>query len=235
MRLTNSTNSPTVGSVHARGGLLRERAYTELKKLILTGQLAKTPFLSSRKLAEQLGMSNTPVRSAVERLETEGLLSIGPQRGIVLNELTTQEIVDHFELRQSLETLVVRKLAGRVGPDQVAELRANVESHQASLDAGDIEQYIARDGDFHLLLAEFSGNADVERVLRQLRDRIYRVVLRVIEHVPGRMRETIDEHRQIVELIEAGDASRASEVMTNHLRAGFKALVPGFREEDLAF
>ncbi len=230
-----SANSSIVDKVHSRGGLLRERAYTELKKLILSGQLANTPFLSSRKLAEDLGMSNTPVRSAVERLEAEGLLSIGPQRGIVLNELTTQEIVDHYELRQSLETLVVRKLAGRVSPEQVAELRANVLSHQASLDTGDIEQYIARDGDFHLLLAEFSGNADVERVLRQLRDRIYRVVLRVIEHVPGRMRESLDEHRLILKLIEAGDAARASAVMTQHLRDGLKAVVPGFREEDITF
>lgn len=233
--MLTSGSTPSTTKNHSTRGLLRERAYADVKRLILSGQLAKVPFLSSRKLAEVLGMSNTPIRSAVERLEAEGLLSIGPQRGIVLNELTTQEIVDHFELRQALETLVVRKLAGRLSPEQVVLLRDNIQSHQTSLNAGDIEQYIARDGEFHLLLAGFSGNADVERVLQLQRDRIYRVVLRVIEHVPGRIRESLDEHRQILEFIQAGDAVRAIAIMTHHLRSGVKAILPGCRDEDLPF
>ncbi len=208
-------------------GLLRERAYLELKQLILNGQLAKMPFLSERKLAKRLGMSNTPVRSAVERLEVEGMLSIGPQQGIVVRELSDNEIVDHFEIRESLETLVVRKLSGRLTPQQVDELRANVADHLRSLEAGDMPRYITLDGDFHVLLAEFSGNADVERVLRQLRDRIFRVVLRVIEHAPKRMRESIDEHRELVELLASGETSAAQEVMVRHLRGGLKATLPG--------
>jgi DNA-binding GntR family transcriptional regulator len=216
----------------SRDGLLRERAYIELKKLIVSGELGKTPFLSTRNLAKHLGMSLTPVRSAIERLETEGLLSIGPQRGVVVNELTTSEIVDHFEIRQALETLVMRKLAGRLHADQAQELRSNVAAHQASLTAGDIEQYIMLDGSFHLLLAEFSGNADIERVLRQLRDRIFRIVLRVIEHVPDRMCASIDEHRQIVDLLTDGDATRAADVMKQHLRGGLKAIVPGYQPQD---
>ncbi len=161
----NFANSQIVVTEPSRGGLLRQNAYFELKKLILSGVLGKTPFLSTRSLAKRLEMSLSPVRSAVERLETEGLLSIGPQRGIVVNELTTKEIVDHFEIRQALETLVVRKLAGRLSAEQAEELRANVAAHDASLVAGDIEQYITLDGSFHLLLAEFSGNADIERSL----------------------------------------------------------------------
>jgi DNA-binding GntR family transcriptional regulator len=209
-------------------GLLRYRAYWELKDLILRGRLAQTPFLSTRTLAKQLQMSLSPVRSAVERLETEGLLSIGPQRGIVVNELTTSEIVDHFEIRQALETLVVRKLAGRLSAEQATELHANLAAHQAGMPSQGLEGYIARDSEFHLLLAEFSGNADIERVLRQLRDRIFRVVLRVIEHVPQRMQESIDEHRQIVACLLSGDGGQAADVMIRHLQAGLKSLVPGY-------
>jgi DNA-binding GntR family transcriptional regulator len=228
----NSTNSQIAVAEPSGGGLLRDLAYSELKKLILCGEFTKTPFLSTRSLAKRLEMSLSPVRSAVERLETEGLLSIGPQRGIVVNELTSTEVVDHFEIRQALETLVVRKLAGRLSTEQAEELHANVALHEASLETGDIEQYITLDGNFHLLLAEFSGNADIERVLRQLRDRIFRVVLRVIEHVPGRMRASIDEHRQIVDLLTDGDAARAADVMTQHLRGGLKAIVPGYQTQD---
>jgi DNA-binding GntR family transcriptional regulator len=222
-----------VGQASPGTGLLREQAYQQLKVLVLSGQLAKMPFLSERGLAKHLGMSNTPVRSAVERLELEGMLSIGPQRGIEVRELSPDEIVDHFEIRQSLETLVVRKLAGRLSREQADALHANVAAHEAGLQAGDIQEYITRDGDFHLLLAEFSGNADVERVLRQLRDRIFRVVLRVIEHVPRRMRESVDEHRRIVDLLLEGDAEGASKLMTQHLRGGLKAIVPSFQEDDI--
>ena len=218
-----------------RGNLLRDQAYENLKSLILSGQLGKMPFLSARSLAQQLEMSATPVRSAVERLEAEGFLSIGPQRGITLRELTTEEIADQYELRQALESLVLRKLAGKLKPEQKTALRENLAAHEASLKAKDVQEYIALDGDFHLLLAEFCGNADVERVLRQLRDRIYRVVLRVIEHMPGRVRKSIAEHRRIVTCLETGDADGAVAVLTEHLRGGLKALVPSYREEEIAF
>lgn len=215
-------------AVPAGNGLLRDRAYSELKNLILRGQLAKSPFLSTRSLAKHLQMSLSPVRSAVERLETEGLLSIGPQRGIFVNELTTAEIVDHYEIRQALETLVLHKLAGRLSAEQAAELHANLATHEASLQSQDIEAYISRDSEFHLLLAEFSGNADIERVLQQLRDRIFRVVFRVIEHVPQRMQESIDEHRQIITCLQSGAGDQAAAVMVRHLQGGLKSLVPSY-------
>lgn len=207
--------------------LLRNRAYQEIKSLILNGQLGRTPFLSERQLARQLGMSNTPVRSAVERLELEGLLTIGARRGLVVEELTDREIVDHFEIRRALESLVVGKLAGRLGPERAAALRANVDAYEAALEAGDMPAFIALDGEFHLRLAEFCGNADVGRVLRQLRDRIFRVVVRVIRHTPERPRASVREHRAIIDRIEAGDADAAVAAMTGHLRAGLEALVPG--------
>jgi DNA-binding GntR family transcriptional regulator len=189
------------------------------------------PFVSERGLAKTLGMSNTPVRSAVERLELEGMLSIGPQRGIRVRELSSEEIVDHFEIRHALETLVLRKLAGRLTTEQTDALYQNIAAHEASLLAGDIQQYITLDGDFHLLLAEFSGNSDVERVLRQLRDRIFRVIMRVIEHFPQRLRDGLEEHRQILDLLVEGDAKLATKLMTQHLGRGLKSLVPGYQED----
>jgi len=230
--MPNTAPIESKAKVQSGSGLLREQAYQRLKELVLRGQLSKMPFLSERRLAKELGMSNTPVRSAVERLELEGMLSIGPQRGIQVRELSRREIVDHFEIRQSLEALVMRKVAGGLEPEQIVALDANVAAFEASVKAGDIPECIARDGDFHLLLAEFSGNADVERVLRQLRDRIFRVILRVIEHVPTRMRESVEEHRRIVRLLVAGDAKGASKLMTQHLRDGLKALVPDYQEDD---
>ncbi|MCA8997376.1 MAG: GntR family transcriptional regulator [Planctomycetaceae bacterium] len=212
--------------------LLRERAYRELKSRILGGQFERTPFLSTRGLATELGMSLSPVRSAVERLENEGLLSIGPQRGIVVTNLTTSEIMDHFEVRQALETLVVGKLARKISPGEVEQLRSNVAAYEKHLRKHQIEAFITCDSEFHLLLAEFAGNADIERVLRQLRDRIFRIVLRVIERVPQRMQASVDEHRHIVDLLEQGEGEHVALEMAEHLRRGLKTLVPGIVKDE---
>ncbi|MCA8989889.1 MAG: GntR family transcriptional regulator [Planctomycetaceae bacterium] len=212
-------------------GLLREQAYAELKSRILNGQLSETPFLSTRSLAKCLEMSLSPVRSAVERLETEGLLSVGPQRGIVINDLTTKEIVDHYEIREALECAVVRKIAGQLSRSQLKDLRATIAAQKICLREGDIGQYIVLDSEFHLLLASYSGNADIERVLQQLRDRIFRVVMRVVQHVPRRLRESIAEHQQIIDLLATQDGAQAAEVMSLHLRRGLQTFVPTLPEE----
>lgn len=205
---------------------LKEQAYLRLRDLVLSGEMAEIPFLSERKLAQRLGMSNTPVRSAVERLEQEGILTIGPQKGIAVRELTDREIRDHYEIREAVEVLVVRKLAGRLTTDQLSELRANVDAMEARLEAGEMHEFITLDGDYHLLLAACAGNADVEQLLLRLRNRIFRVITRVIQHVPHRLRPSVDEHRRIIDLLERGDADGAAAVMSDHLRLGLQALLP---------
>src|SRR5690349_10880032 len=94
--------------------LLREEAYRALKALLITSHRPPEPFLSERKLARQLGMSNTPIRSAIERLEAEGFITISPQQGILVRELTSKEIADQYEIRQVLESFVLQQLAGRL-------------------------------------------------------------------------------------------------------------------------
>lgn len=210
----------------ARKALLRDRAYFELKSRILGGQFDQG-FLSTRSLASDLGMSLSPVRSAVERLEHEGFLRIGPQRGILVNDLTIREMTDHFEIREALESLVVSKLAVGIEGQQIAELRENVRVYERLRERGQIAAFVACDSEFHLLLAAFAGNAEIERVLGQLRDRIVQTVTRVIRYVPERMQASIDEHHQIIDLIEQGDGAKAAEFMKEHLRRGSRTLVPG--------
>lgn len=221
-RATATRKKPPAGN-----GLLKEQAYHQLRELILSGKLSDEPFVSERMLAKQLGMSNTPVRSAIERLEQDGMIEIGPQRGIVVRELSISEIVNHFEIREALEPFIVSKLAGRLSREQVKELRANQTALEKSIKAGNVREFVRLDDDFHQLLAEFSGNADIERVVRQLRDRIFRVISRIVEHIPNRIRETGEEHRQIIRALVDGDGNRAAKLMRQHLERGLRGLAPG--------
>ena len=159
--------------------LLKERAYAEIKRLILDGKLAPGSFLAERQLAGQLGMSKTPVRSALERLESEGFVSISPQQGAIVRDLSVHQIADQYEIRTALETFVVRSLSGRLTPAQIQSLRSNLQAQHANLAAGDVERGVALDEEFHALFCEFLGNQEILRVMGQLRDKVHRVITEV--------------------------------------------------------
>src|SRR5262249_4846455 len=131
--------------------LMKERAYAEIKRSILGGTFQPGSFVAERQLADHLGMSKTPVRAALERLEAEGFITIPPQQGIVIRDLTVQEVADHYEIRVALETYVVRTLAGRLTPAQAERLEANLRALAAARDAHDVTRAVALDAEFHTL------------------------------------------------------------------------------------
>jgi DNA-binding GntR family transcriptional regulator len=206
-------------------GLLKERAYTELKRLILSEELAPGTFLAERQLAARLEMSKTPVRSALERLEVEGFISISPQQGAIIRDLAVNEIADQYEIRTALETFVVRTLAGRLTTEQVAHVQANLEAQRANLDGADVIRGVALDDEFHSSFIAFLGNREILRVMGQLRDKTHRVIARVFKLNPGRMASSYQEHRAIAEAIIAGDAALAARRVEQHLRVGREALL----------
>jgi DNA-binding GntR family transcriptional regulator len=207
-------------------GLLKERAYADIKRQILSGALAPGSFLAERQLAARLGMSKTPVRSALERLESEGFLSISPQQGAIVRDLSVHEIADQYEIRMALETFVARALAGKLTAEQVGLVRANLREQHANLRAGDVDRGVALDEDFHALFCEFLGNQEVLRVMGQLRDKTHRVIFRVFTINRERMVKSYDEHRGIGEAIIGGDASLAASRIEEHLRYGMEFLLP---------
>jgi DNA-binding GntR family transcriptional regulator len=218
--LTNT--SPKGG---AGRGLLKERAYAEIKRGILSGRLAPGSFLAERQLAAQLGMSKTPVRSALERLESEGFLSISPQQGAIIRDLSVPEIADQYEIRMAIEAFVVRTITGKLTPAQVGLVRANLAAQQANLAAGDVARGVALDEEFHGLFCEFLGNQEILRVMGQLRDKTHRVIFRVFTINGDRMLQSYEEHRAIAEAVLQGEAALAATRVEEHLRVGMKALL----------
>src|SRR5215216_6564500 len=100
---TRHTPAQTNGHAPLRS-LLKDRAYERIKQRLLNNDYPPGSFLSERQLAENLGMSKTPVKGALERLEAEGLISVSPQQGIVVRELSVHEIADQYEIRAVLES-----------------------------------------------------------------------------------------------------------------------------------
>jgi DNA-binding GntR family transcriptional regulator len=201
--------------------LLKDRAYQELKRLIQSNVFPPGTFLSERKLVEQLHMSKTPIRSALEQLETLGLVRVSPQQGIVVRELSVQEILDLFDLRLAIEPFLLGRLAERgLSTKQEERLQTNLEKQRKAAERADAITSTEVDIEFHLLLAEWFGNQEIVAVLRQALDKLFRSILRIWRAFPGRLNDSYQEHAGVLEALRREDSTQAVRRIEEHLRAG---------------
>ena len=177
--LNDGYDKPTSDVLATSRSLLKDKAYEVIKKKIMDEEFPPGSFLAERKLALMLGMSKTPIKSALERLANEGFVTIAPQQCVLVRDLPIDEIADQYEIRTALESYVVRGLARRITADQVEQLRASPALRRETLDTVKVEDWVELDAAFHLLLAEQFGNQAIYRVMLDLRDRMHRVITRV--------------------------------------------------------
>ena len=206
-------------------GLLKDRAYTRIRDMILRGGLPPGEMLSKRQLARQLRMSKTPIDSALDRLASEGFVAISPRQGVVVRQSSVHDLSDLFDIRLALEPFVVRKLAGRLTADQKTRLMDNLDAQAAALEARDDGGSSRLDTGFHLMLCEFLQNGEILRVMRQLRSKLDRVILQVFTLRPERLASNHREHVAIAEAVVGGRGDDAAESMERHLKVGRGYLV----------
>jgi DNA-binding GntR family transcriptional regulator len=198
---------------------LREQAYQNVKKMILNEEVPPNGFLSERNLATQFGMSKTPVRLAIARLEIEGFVRVSPQQGIVVVSLGFDEILDYIEYRLALESFVVRSLAGNINKAQATLLEESLAQHQKLiLKKGDNrEAQVYEDMAFHKLLATLKGNQQIVNAIIRQQAMLYRVAMRILEKHPTRALGSFSEHQYLVQAIKAGQKNQAVELIENHI------------------
>ncbi|MBA4065622.1 MAG: GntR family transcriptional regulator [Isosphaera sp.] len=201
-------------------GLLKDQAYDRIKQRLLSDEYPPGTFLSERQLAEGLGMSKTPVKAALERLEAEGFIAVSPQQGIVVRELSVREIADQYEIRAALESYALRTLAGTLTADQVARVRENLAAQARLRGTGDVAAGVELDAAFHTQFVEFLGNREISRALGRLREKMRQVVTRVFRLSPARIDTSHDEHVAIADAVIGGDGPRAADLVVRHLELG---------------
>lgn len=200
----------------AEGASLQDRAFGEIKDRILTGQYPPGTFLSAREIAHELQMSKTPVQGAFGRLGLAGFVTVSPQRGAVVRAPTLREILEQYDLRAALETHVVRKLANRLSKADAARLQELLEGQEAAIADADLRRYVALDAEFHVSMSEASGNRELARIMRELRDLLQRSI-----EFGWQARETgsgFKDHQEILRLVLEGDGEGAAQAVTRHLR-----------------
>ncbi|MCC8193192.1 MAG: GntR family transcriptional regulator [Deltaproteobacteria bacterium] len=205
-----------MNATEKRSSSRREEAYHQLKQAIIDQSIAPGDMVNERRLAQALGISRTPVREALQMLETERWVTVLPWRGVVVRPVTPEEVDEVFQLRLVLEPMVVEMLAGRISRSDLYSLDELLrrQGKIASPDQGG--QFIAIDQEFHLYLAEKTGNAHLLAFMTQLRDIHLRLgVETVCDH--HRFEATLREHRAVVDGLKEGNAMAAKQAMLYHI------------------
>jgi DNA-binding GntR family transcriptional regulator len=206
--------------------LLKDRAYAELKSLIQSGVYAPDTFLSERQLVEKLGMSKTPIRSALEHLEAQGLVAVSPQQGIVVKDLSAREIAELFDMRAAIEPFIVRRLAERsLTAAQSTRIKVNLKRQRGAVNAEDPRAATTLDIEFHTLLAELLDNREILGWLARCFDKLERSILRVNRLASGRLPKSQGDHAAIALCILKGRGNDAAKAMAEHLQYGRQFLL----------
>lgn len=206
-----------------------------LEQMIITGEFADGERLDEIRLAERFNVSRTPLREAFQVLAASGLVELLPRRGAFVRHPAFHEMIEMFEVMAEMEAFCGRLAARRVTPEVLAEIRETVIACEAAVEAGDTDGYYRENGRFHHLIYTASGNeflaGEAQRLHRRLQP-FRRMQLRV----RGRMGQSLTEHRQILDALEAGDSDAAETILRDHVAVQggkFNDLMASYKQSNL--
>jgi DNA-binding GntR family transcriptional regulator len=209
----------------ARQSTAAELAHARLKALIMDNLLPPGAQRLESELALQLGLSRTPVREAMVRLEQEGLIAITPRHGMRVLPIATNDMREIYAVLTSLEPMAAELLARRAVPAAGLEpLEQACTFMEAALAAQDRTAWAAADEAFHLGLAELCGNRRLSGMVMQVWDQSHRARLFTLHQRPLPARSTA-EHRRVLQAIAAGEPERAREVYRRHRQRSGEELI----------
>jgi DNA-binding GntR family transcriptional regulator len=202
---------------------LSEGVRNRLERDILSGALAPGQALDERSLADQFGVSRTPVRNAIAQLASQGLLRVVPRVGVVVPKLNIKELLSLLEMLVELEGICAKFAAHRMNASERKALRTAMQRCEAAATAGNAKAYATANQSFHEVIYGGCRNEWAATQVRSLRLRCshYR---RSRFDLPGAMEKSLLEHRAVVEAIARGDAEASRLAMSEHIAVGGKDL-----------
>lgn len=204
MHKTDASNEP-----------LAEYAYAAIRNEILAGRYAPSGRLIQDELARRLGVSRTPVREAMTRLEHEGLVKLIPRRGAIVQRVTPQDILGIYEVREELERLAVR-LAARDGHAYDMQALRRLIGHMERVDPTRVAEYYRLNRAFHVQMAAASGNAALVSALESLWDQAINFHLFAM-YSTDELRRLVTPHAVLVDAAERGDPAEMAQAVSEHI------------------
>jgi DNA-binding GntR family transcriptional regulator len=195
---------------------LRDVVFNTLRQAILRGELKPGERLMEIQLANKLGVSRTPIREAIRKLELEGLVLMIPRKGAEVADISEQSLRDVLEVRRALEELAGSLACDRIKPEQIEEMKQAEEAFRESLKSGDVTEIAEADEKFHYIIYLATGNQKLILMLNNLREQMYRYRVECLKRKELHER-LISEHQQMIELIEAKKKEETAQIIRAHI------------------
>lgn len=195
----------------------KNSVYEYLYNAIRTGEIQPGQTLTERGLAEKIGVSRTPVREAIRKLEEQGIVTHEPHKGVKVITLSVDKVAQLYDVRELLEGLAARKLAERQTPEGIGELTALIDKAQQEAVANHVHELARINSEFHLALARLSGNVYLEAIMNMLQTQIG-LMMSASLSTSGRPLQNISEHKMLIDAIRSGDGEFAESIAKHHVR-----------------
>lgn len=195
-----------------------------LREQIYQNELAPGDAIDEMALCERFGISRTPLREALKVLDSEGLIELIPRRGSFVRRMDIEELNELFPVMVVLEGLCAREAVENCATEDLQRLEKMHEKLESFAGQSDVDAYYEQNFVFHQAIQDLSGNKWLQRVIGDLRK-----VLRLARHmqltIPGRLEQSLNEHRQIMQAFKEKDPDLADHNMQNHLKQQWFSLV----------
>ena len=203
---------------------LRDVVFNTLRQAILKGEMEPGERLMEIQLAQKLGVSRTPIREAIRKLELEGLVVMIPRKGAEVAHITEKDMRDVLEVRSTLEELAVELSCKHVTPERVQELKAANKIFESAIASKDIMSIVDADVHFHDIIYSMTDNERLIQIINKLREQMYRYRLEYIKD--GRSHSIlISEHDDIIKKISSHQVDEAKAVVKQHIQNQEKGIV----------
>jgi DNA-binding GntR family transcriptional regulator len=229
-----TTTRPVLREINDMTGSLAQRVYQSLKEAIMTLGLPPGTVLRKGEICSQLGVSRSPVSEALTRLASDGLVDVVPQSATRVSYFSMSEIREGAFLREALELAAVDKVARECTTGQLAQLTRSLRLQTLLVEDEDYAGFYEADEDLHHMIMAFTGYARVGTVAATAWLQVDRA-RQLLLPTPGRILETVEEHRAVVDAIRAGDPEGARRAMQHHLRKLIVKLEPLEHEQPALF
>ena len=196
--------------------LLSQKVYRALKTEIIKGSLKPRTKLSEGKIAEQMGVSRTPVREALKELAAEGFVKMNPNQAVVVSNASVEDVQEVLQIRGVLEGLAARLATKMISEEEIKELEKYQKQMEYYTKKDDVLAFSEMDAKFHELILNVCGNNRLIQLRKNLSDQAHRYRIRSLS-VPGRLKYSQKEHQEIVEVLKRKNAEQADRLSQKHI------------------
>ncbi len=211
---------------------LADKVYAELEEDILSGKYERGENLHESALADMLGVSRTPLREAIRRLEQDGLLETIPNKGIFVRGISVDDIIDIYDIRAKIEGLAVERATRKATDEAISELEEILDLQEFYTAKGDYDKSMRMDSRFHGYIYKLCDSLPLTDILCNLHNKIQRF-RKMSFSSSSRAKNATDEHRQMLEAIKERDTEKASVLATRHTEKAKENLIKLYKEKGL--